>query len=353
MNHIIYYFSKTSAIGPSSRYRIYQFLPLLEAKKINIHISPLFGDFYFKIIQIKNKPLKIFIKTIYSIYSFTKRFLHLLKIDKSTSVVIEHQLFPYLPAFIEIPFIKRAKYVFLEFDDAIYLTFLHRKKFEKLLPLYNGVIAGNKNLAEFAQRRNKNVLIHPTLIDDERVVVKRDYRIKDKVVIGWIGLSWNFKYLTIIQEALRELSKRYEIVLRIVSSEKLCLDGVITEFVQWDYEKEWEEISFFDIGIMPLKDDEWCRGKCGLKLLQYMIAAIPSVSSPVGINNDIVDDGINGYLASNESEWIEKIEKLILSEDLREKIGKAARVKALENFSIQKRGNEIVSFYEKIAKSQI
>lgn len=349
----IIYFSKTSQRGPSSRYRIYQFLPLLESKGVYIKVNPLFDDFYFSIIEVRNLPLQFFLKTLYSLYRFSKRFFQLLKKVDSDVIVVEHQLFPYMPAFFEFFFIRRSKKRYLEFDDAVYLSFLHKKKFEKLLPFYTGIVAGNKILATFSLRKNKNVIVHPTLIDAEKTIPKSSYTIKGSVVIGWIGLAWNFKYIDMIHDALRVLSIRRNIVLKIISSRNLKLEGIRSEFLKWNVNTEWEHIKEFDIGIMPLEDNEWCRGKCGLKLLQYMFSAVPSVSSPIGVNSDIVDDGINGFLASGKEEWINKIDRLILSEELRRNMGVAAREKALKNFSLQQKSGDVVSFYKKILQSDV
>ena len=188
MTHIIY-FSKTSRRGPSSRYRIYQFLPILKAEGIHIKVNPFFDDFYFTIIEVKNSPLRFFLKIIYSLYSFSKRFFQLLKTRNSCVIVVEYQLFPYMPAFVEFFFLRISKKRYLEFDDAVYLSFLHKKKFDRILPFYTGIIAGNENLASFALKKNKNVVVHPTLIDAEKVIPKSSYAITGRVVIGWIGLA--------------------------------------------------------------------------------------------------------------------------------------------------------------------
>ncbi len=345
----IVFFSKTSPRGPSSRYRIYQYLPLLKARGIEAEVKPLFDDFYFKIIEVKSGIVRVILKTFYSLYSFIKRIFQLFAADKSNIAVVEHQLFPYIPAFLELIFINYFHKRYVEFDDAVYLTFLHKKKFEKMLPAYNGVIAGNKNLASFALRKNQDVVIHPTLIDVEKASPKKDYAISGKAVIGWIGLAWNFKYLKLIHEALKDISLRHEVILKVVSSRPLHLEGICCEFEEWSMDTEWKSIRNCDIGIMPLEDDEWCRGKCGLKLLQYMACAMPTVSAPVGVNEDIIDDGISGFLASDKGEWIEKVEKLILSEELRRRMGTAGREKAIKGYSLQKKGGDVVSFYESLS----
>lgn len=349
----IIYFSKTNATGPSSRYRIYQFLPLLEKKGISVKVSPLFGETYFKILAVKNNALRFFLKSLYTGFRFFLRLIELVNVSTYSGVIVEHQIFPYLPAFMESFFLKGKKNIYLEFDDAIYLTPFHGRKMMKLLPLYSGIIAGNSNLAQYANRYNKRVLVHPTLIDTSKYRLKEDYSTKDKIVIGWIGLDWNLKYLKSIEPALRNIASKHNVLLRIIAAKRIKIEGVEIDFKTWDLEDETDDIRAFDIGIMPLNDDEWCRGKCGLKLLQYMAAGVPSVCSPVGVNSEIVIDGENGFLAHSNSEWEEKISALIVSEVLREKIGRNGHKTVEAVYSLDKRGIEILSFYDSVSTGKV
>ena len=340
----ILYFSKTSEIGPSSRYRIYQYKPYLSDAGIDCHISPLFTETYFRILKINNSFLKIFLKTFYSLWRFVLRAKDTLSAPDYDLVVIEHQLFPYLPYPIEKVFRILNRRTVVEFDDAIYLTFLHRKKMQKSLKNSSGVIAGNRFLAGFAEEFNRDVKIIPTIIDTEIYRVKENYE-ANKIVICWIGLAYNLSYLNQLNDVLKTISRKFDISLKIISSKPLMIDGVNVVFKEWCHENEIDDLRSSDIGIMPLPDNEWTKGKCGAKLLQYMACGLPSVSSPVGVNSEIINDGENGFLARSSEEWISRIALLIEDKNLREAMGRKARKTVEEKYSLKKWSEELAKTY--------
>ena len=159
------------------------------------------------------------------------------------------------------------------------------------------------------------------------------------MIIGWIGVEASLVYLELLQNVLQEIARRYPVRLKIISrvgEKPFTLPGVPMNLVPWSYETEVEEMAEFDIGIMPLKEEEWARGKCGLKLLQYMAMGIPSVSTRFGVNSEIVEEGKDGFLAQSSEEWVEKLSRLIEDAALRQKMGEAARKKAVEKYSLEK-----------------
>lgn len=345
----VLYFSKTSEIGPSSRYRIYQHKPSLAGAGIDCHISPLFTETYFRILRIDNSFIKILLKIFYSIWRFFLRTTSAFKAGNYDLVVIEHQLFPYLPYSVEKVFRLFNRKIVIEFDDAIYLTFLHRGKMQKSLKDSIGVIAGNRFLAEFAREFNNEVKIIPTAIDTERYKIKENYESK-KIVICWIGLAYNLQYLLNLDNVLKTLAKKYYISLKVVSSKPLKIEGVNVVFKEWSYENEVEDLRSSDIGIMPLPDNEWTKGKCGAKLLQYMACGIPTVSSPVGVNFEIIKDGENGFLAENNEEWINKLTLLIEGKNLRESMGRKARETVEKRYSLKNWSEELAKTYYHFGK---
>ncbi|MBI5181895.1 MAG: glycosyltransferase family 4 protein [Nitrospirae bacterium] len=270
--------------------------------------------------------------------------------------------------------------IILEFDDAIYLT--HPRKMPRLIRMSKVVIVGNDFLKEYAVKYNQNVKVVPTVIDMRRYstnpphpvplpkgereslvsfishgekeslipfIPQEGEEIKatsvvpppltgggkgegEKIIICWIGLAYNIDYLKQLADVFRKLSDK--ITLKIISNKGIEIEGVNVIFKKWSNETEVEEIKSSHIGIMPLKDDEWSRGKCGLKLLQYMAAGIPSVVSPVGVNKEIISDGVNGFLALTEDEWYEKLLRLCEDSELRRKIGLEGRKTIEEKYSI-------------------
>jgi len=345
----ILYLSKTSEIGPSSRYRIYQYIPYFKKYGINCKIRPLFKETYFKIININNTLIRIILKAIYSIYRLFVRLYEIRDVKKFDLVIIEHQIFPYLPPFLEYLIKKQNKNIVIEFDDAIYLTFLHREKIGKILKLSKGVIVGNDFLKNYVVKFNPNVQVIPTTIDMERYNPKIDDS-RDKAIIGWIGLAYNLNFLKSLENVFRKLSKKYKISLKVISGRPLEIGGVEVIFKKWSYDSEVEDLQSIDIGIMPLSENEWSWGKCGLKLLQYMAIGLPSVSSPIGVNNEIVNDGINGFLAKNDEEWFEKLSALIEDKNLRKEMGLNGRKTVEEKYSLTLWAPRLAEIYRNFSR---
>jgi len=170
-----------------------------------------------------------------------------------------------------------------------------------------------------------------------------------RVTIGWIGSRRNLLYFDVIKNALIRLANKYEnISIKIVGAKNYSFDGISPVCKEWCLEDELADLHSFDVGIMPLKDDEWTRGKGGFKLLQYMAVGIPSVASPVGINKTLVKENLNGFLASSEDEWVEKLSKLIENESLRRKMGEAGREIAEQNYSIELNAGKLIGILNKV-----
>jgi glycosyltransferase involved in cell wall biosynthesis len=200
-------------------------------------------------------------------------------------------------------------------------------------------IVGNPVLADSIGRLNPSLTLIPTVLDTERYV-PAPRRGQGPLTIGWSGsYSTNF-YLNGIIPALRKLSETHRFKLLIISDsldfiDRKGLGGIETEFIPWSAEREVENLQKMDLGVMPLLDDEWARAKCGLKALLYMSVGVPAVCSPVGVNTEIVRDGVNGFLASGEGEWREKISRLLDEGALRSRVGAAARRTVEERYSVE------------------
>ena len=349
----IHYFSKTTSIGPSSRYRIYQYLPYLQRHGIQSHVYPLFGALYFRMLTWRPAWLRAFGKMVYTVLCFLQRVLHLLAVKAGDLVVIEGQLFPYCAPIVERALSRRNR-IILELDDAIYLTPGHARKIPALLRLSAGAIVGNSTLAKYASLHTSNVYVVPTVVDTDRFRPADGKRSSPAtafdraVTIVWIGLAYNFPYVEMLIPALRELQKHSPIVLRIVSSSPPVLPGLNVEFRPWSYENEVEDLQTADIGVMPLFDDEWARSKCGLKLLQYMAVGLPALASPVGVNRDIVRHGENGFLAASEEDWYRQLAALCRDRELRWRIGDAARTTVEAQYSLKHWGPALAERYAAI-----
>lgn len=240
-----------------------------------------------------------------------------------------------------------GKKIIFDFDDAIFAVSPHREKtfVEKLtdtnrvariIARCDVIIAGNAYLADYARVYNNNVVVIPTSIDLVRYPAKQiaGKTPGEPYVIGWIGMPGSLPYLNILRPVFQELALRHKIIIRIVGAQNYHCPGVQVEHLPWSLQNEVDLILTFDIGVMPLTEHEEARGKCGLKLLQYMAAGIPAVVSPVSANKDIVTDGENGYLALSAEEWVEKLGGLIQSVRLRQVMGRSGRETVEKKYSI-------------------
>lgn len=351
------YFSKSSIIGPSSRCRIFQFLPHLQAEGIDCTVDPLFGNTYFTILEVRRPALRTLLKVPYVLARFLKRLWTLLTLGGRDLVVIEGPLFPYLPPVAERLLCRSRYRVVVEMDDAIYLTRGHEKNLPALLSMATGTIVGNERLAAYATQFASRVSVVPTVVDTNRFAPDRsrfDGRADhpfDPITIVWMGLAYNLSYLDQLAPVLRTLQSRFRVRLRVICSRPPQMSGVDVEFRPWDLRREVSDLQDATIGVMPLEDTEWARGKCGLKLLQCLAVGLPTVASPVGVNRDIITHGENGFLASTEQEWYDSLERLCRQPDVRMKLGRAGRRTVEERYSLAVWGPRLAGLYRTLAQS--
>jgi glycosyltransferase involved in cell wall biosynthesis len=254
-----------------------------------------------------------------------------------------------------------AKRIVYDFDDAIYFSKPRRigeppdrsprriRKFQATCAIANLVTAGNDTLAEAARKAAARVEVVPTAIDLSAYDAQP--RAESTGRIAWIGLPGNLGYLRLVEDPLRRLAARHPGARLIVISERAPKSfSAPFEFVPWSRENEAGALAACDIGIMPLEDDDWTRGKGGFKLLQYMAAGLPTVASPVGVNGQIVVPEETGFLASSAGEWERFLECLLLDSDRRLRMGLAGRRRAEENYAMPIVSRRIVALYEALLR---
>lgn len=333
MKKNVYVFTKYQKKGASSRVRFYEYLPFF-SDSICFEYSALFDDKYLDSLY-SGKGISI----LRVFYLYLTRFVKLLKVvffSKYNVVWIEKELFPYLPIPFEVMFTMAGKRVVYDYDDAVFHNYdkpliknIFRWKFSVLAKYSDLVFAGNKYLAEnLSDFGAKNVQIIPTVIDWSRYQnifsrSKLDERSHDRsIVLVWIGTPSTEKYLSIIDEPLTRLQRQYNIDLHVIgSSDSLNLICQHTK-KKWTKEQEVELLNNGDIGIMPLFDSKFEKGKCGYKIIQYFALSKPVCASPVGINKDLIQSNENGYLCKTSEEWFRAIEKLVTDIDWRLKLGR-------------------------------
>jgi len=247
----------------------------------------------------------------------------------------------------EKAFAKSKAKVIFDFDDAIWLPNVSQgnKSLQKLkkpqktndiLKHVDMVFAGNEYLADYAKKYVTNVKVIPTTIDTE--YHKNDISAsKDRICIGWTGTQTTMKYLYLVEDALRKLKSEYgdKLCIKIISDTPWEVKDLEIINVAWQRSDEIDQLQEIDIGLMPLLDDEWSKGKCGFKALQYMAMQAVPVVSPVGVNKEIVHDTINGFWADNSEDWYRKLSLLIEDQALRLKMGEKARQSVKETYSVE------------------
>ena len=334
---------------PASRYRVYQYLDYLNGQGIVAHYKPGVSDFIYD----RFAPAKGFwAKTVFFGVRALSRLLAIFIVWRYNVIFIQRLALPHVYPLPELLVCAVArllgKRTIFDYDDAIFTTYSHRRKtpaekftdanrVARVVSRCDTVIAGNAYLAAHARAYNNKVVIIPTVIDMVRYPAKQSGAKKpgEPYVIGWIGTPSTSPYLDFLKPVFQEIARKHAILIRIVGGCEYHCPGVRVEHLPWSLRDEVNHILSFDIGVMPLADSEYERGKCGLKLLQYMAAGIPAVASPVGVNCEIVTDGANACLAVSEEEWVRKISALIGSLRRRQEMGRLGRETVERSYSIE------------------
>lgn len=352
----VLFLTKYDRMGASSRYRSLQYFPLLEAEGIRCVAAPLLNDTYLRRRYASGQGSLVDL-----IKAFLGRLRVLITASRYDLIVIEYELLPFIPAFFErllafagVPFVA-------EYDDALFHRYDQHSN-----PLIRGVlshkiavvmrqarlvIAGNEYLADYARQAGAmRVEVLPTVVDLERYP-ERPCPDNDCFTIGWIGSPSTSKYLEAIAPALAEVCAGGRAKVVLIGAGQVRLPGVPVEIIPWLAEREVADMHLFDVGIMPLTDNPWDRGKCGFKLIQYMACGLPVVASPVGVNKEIVEQGVNGFLAENTVKWVEAITRLRDDPDLRKRMGTDGRCKVEEKYCLQVTGSRYADLIRSVIKN--
>jgi glycosyltransferase involved in cell wall biosynthesis len=340
------------ALGASSRLRSLQYLPHLREAGFDVDISSLFSDTKLR----KRYELRSY-AFLDLCSSYWHRFRALLNVKKYDLVLIEKEPLPWFPSCIEVFLLRNSRYI-LDFDDALFHRYdnhyswivrtLLGKKFNRLIKNAHLIISGNEYISNYCEDVGATCIEHiPTVVDLARYEPKRIYACKGIPLIVWIGTPETAKFLNIVWGPLAELAKRCSFKLRVIGAGPIIVPGIDIESLPWTADTEASMVSNCDIGIMPLSDTPWERGKCAYKLIQYMACGIPVVASPVGANRNVVKNGETGFFATSDSDWIEKLEQLLGDAELRQRLGKSGRRSVESSFCLQKAAPKLVNVISK------
>lgn len=333
--------SRYARNGASSRLRLMQYVPALQAAGIDVEIAPFFDEAYLvNLYAGKRKPVA-------AVRSYLHRVAHLLRIQQPDLIWIEKEALPWVPWGLErmllppgIPFVS-------DYDDAVFHRYdQHRlasvrwglgRKLDHVMAASRLVIAGNAYLADRAHTAGAPwVEIVPTVVDAGAYDITPLRHADGRLRIGWVGTPGTWAdYMAPMLPMLLGLAREGGAVVRGVGASGASADPAL-EILPWSEDSESAMIQGMGMGLMPLDDTPWSRGKCGYKLIQYMACGIPVIASPVGVNAEIVEHGVTGFLARTPEEWREAVRLLLADPDLRRRMGAAGRQRVEQHYSLQK-----------------
>ena len=347
--------------NPGQRFRFEQYFGYLREHGYECHLSSTISAKDDKILYSKGKlPQKAWL----AVKAAAIRFRDVFNANQYDIILIFREAFFTGSTLFENLFARsRAKTIF-DFDDAIWhfdvseankkLGFLKNPgKTAEIISKVDLVFAGNKYLADYAHHHNDHVVIIPTTIDTDEYS-PGPFREGPPVCIGWSGSITTIRHFETSLPVLRRIKQEFgdQVTFKVVGDGSYENKELGIKGIAWTKQDELTELRSMDIGIMPLPDDEWSKGKCGLKGLQYMALNIATVMSPVGVNAEIIQDGENGMLASTEDEWVEKLGRLIRDAQLRKRLGEAGRKTVLDGYSVHAQKNNYLRYFNLLTQDK-
>ena len=332
--------------GAGFRFRIGQYIPTLEQQGFQVTASPFFTSDFFDVVYAPGRWLT---KLLLFLRQTATRVRELATSRQYDLFLVYREAFPIGPPLFERLLVAlTGRPIVYDFDDAIFLpNASHANRLMSALKWYRKVstiigmsdqtIAGNEFLASYARTRTSAVHVIPTSVDTTKFTPGSPARRRrpDGPVVGWIGSHSTTKYLRSLGPVLAQVRRAHPFSLYVAGTDApIEVDGVEVTSAKWALDREVEDFQRCDIGVYPLWDDPWAQGKCGFKAIQFMACGVPVVAAAVGVNCEIIEDGVNGFLAANEREWIDKLTRLLADCRLRESMGQAARRTVEERYSL-------------------
>lgn len=332
--------------GAGCRFRVAQYIPYLDAHGFRVTLRSLFTPEFFRFVY---QPGHHGRKAATFAGLAWRRLRSLREVSQYDLVLVYREMFPIGPALVErLLALPGAPPIVFDFDDAIFLPSVSDAnrliaalkcpgKVASIVRLSDHVIVGNEYLAAYARRYNDAVTVIPTSVDTTKFLPRADSVRPEgqPPIVGWIGSPTTGTYIRGLTRVLRQVRERHAFTLRVSGTgEPLAVDGLDCENVPWSLDREISLFNTCDVGIYPLEDDDWARGKCGFKAIEFMACGVPVVASAVGVNREIIQDGVNGFLASSEREWVDKLGLLLADPALRRRFAVAGRQTIERSYSL-------------------
>lgn len=342
--------------APSQRFRFEQYIATLEKNDYQIYQASFLDLKGWNTVYKEGSAFK---KIVAFFRSFMRRWALMFRLKKYDFIFIHREASMIGPPIFEwiIAKVLRRKYIY-DFDDAIWLPnysesnarFHRLKRYQKIRNIIKWadvVVAGNDYLKNYAEQFNVNTTIIPTTIDTENVHNLDGNPDNNPIIIGWTGTHTTVNYIVPLLPVLDRIFEKQPFELLIISNQPPNFKRTYLRFLKWRKESEISDLSTINIGIMPMEDNEWTKGKCGFKGLQYMSLKIPAVLSPVGVNTSIIIHGDNGFLCKTPDDWEKTLLNLISDAALREKIGTHGKLTIENHYSTKHFANEYINLFRK------
>lgn len=348
----ILFFTKYNESGPSSRYRVYQYLESYKKAGIQVKVLPFFGEHYF--------TKKLSTKILVTLYYYLRRKLNLLRVFGYDIIYIEYELFPYFPAVFEKLFkILNIKYI-VDYDDAIFHNYNASKnsvirlflsnKIDSVIKNASCVITGSPYLSKYIGKLNDNGVEIPTSVSSQYYTNSIEKTDNPIFTIGWIGSKTTSVNVLSLIPVFEKLNEKIKFQLNLIGfDENLAhkLQHLNVNFIKWNAKSEIEEIRKFDIGIMALENNAFNQGKCGFKLVQYMGCSLPTISTPLEANVKINRNKKNLHATTNQ-EWLEAFEKVYENQDYFKKVGTENYNDFVKYYSLENNSETYIEIFKKV-----
>lgn len=352
--------TKYDSLAATTRQRFFQYEPALAAQGITVEYAPLLSnDHLERLVRGQKASISSLLRAYFG------RLVALMRARNFDVLWVHYELFPYFPGFLETLAKLWNQPIILDYDDAIFhrydtspnllIRLLLAKKLVPLLRSSFVCCCGNAYLRDYAAQFCQHTIVLPTVVDTS--IYRPIAKLPDAMplTIGWIGSPTTWRNVQPLLPLLRKLTEDHSLRVHIVGAgvdaERDRFPGL--ELIEWSEAREVEEVQTMDIGIMPLLNLPFERGKSGYKLVQYMACGLPVVASPVGVNCTMVADGVNGFLASTEEEWRQALTRLILDPELRASMGDAGRASAEASYSLASQAPRLVELFRTVGQSRL
>ena len=349
--------TKHDLLGASSRMRFFQYIPWLSRTGLEVKVLPMIPAS-----QLASRYLKGTYGLREMVIVYLRRVWAMLRLRQFDVVWIEKEALPWFPLWFELALLRGTRYV-LDYDDAVYLNYsshrnawvrgIYGERLAKLMANASLVVGGNANLVRYALSAGApKVAVVPTVVDLQRYpFVLHPRRTADRPArVVWIGSPSTTQYLHLLRAPLMAVARVRHIVFVVIGAGEFVMPGVPVQVFDWTQETEFKNISNCDVGVMPLQSTPWEDGKCGYKLIQYMACGLPVVASSVGVNKEIVEHGVSGFLANSAEDWSAALLQLLTDPLLAVRMGQAGRQKVEQFYNLQVTAPKVAELLTTVAR---